>query len=173
MTDVHTPDIRSKNMRAIRGGDTKPEIILRKKLHKAGFRYRISPKNIPGKPDIYLPKYNAVIFINGCFWHAHGCYLFRVPLTRKEFWRAKLSSNAARDMRNIRLLSAIGYRILVVWECALKGRFKPDQEMLHQKVGEWIRSECSLAVADTKGVRWLTGSESDFNDCFGQIIDIP
>ena len=114
---------RSRMMRGIRGSNTQPEMLVRKALHARGFRYRLNAKDLPGRPDIVLPKWKTVIFVHGCFWHAHqGCRYFRIPATRSEFWEQKLASNAARDARQIQHLVAAGWRVLVVWECALRNK---------------------------------------------------
>lgn len=108
-------------MRGIRGSNTQPEMLVRKALHARGFRYRLNAKDLPGRPDIVLPKWKTVIFVHGCFWHAHqGCRYFRIPATRTEFWQQKLAANAARDARQVEQLLATGWRVLVVWECALR-----------------------------------------------------
>lgn len=118
--DRITKDHRSWNMSRIRGKDTKPEIIVRKYMYAKGLRYRIHSK-LPGKPDIVISKKRVAIFVNGCFWHAHeNCPDFRWPKTRAEFWKAKLESNVARDLKNYALLEADGWHIEVVWECQLK-----------------------------------------------------
>ena len=108
-------------MSRIRGTKTKPEIALRRGLHAAGLRYRLHVRVLPGTPDIVLPKYRAVIQVNGCFWHGHRCALFKMPETRQPFWAAKIAANAARDVRTTQALHDLGWRVLVVWECALKG----------------------------------------------------
>jgi DNA mismatch endonuclease (patch repair protein) len=101
--------------------DTKPEMIVRKFLHAKGFRYRLHVKDLPGKPDLVLPKYNSVIFVHGCFWHAHkDCKFFKIPQTRTEWWKKKLLGNKKRDKRNIRKLEEKGWNVIVVWECELK-----------------------------------------------------
>jgi len=153
MADVHSPDIRSKNMRAIRSKNTKPEIKLRKLLFKAGYRYRIAPKNLPAKPDIYLPKYKAVILVNGCFWHGHDCHLFKLPATRTEYWKDKISGNIKRDSIKIKELNDLGIRVLVCWECCLKGKHKLSDEKLTILASEWIKSDYILSECDTKGLR--------------------
>jgi DNA mismatch endonuclease (patch repair protein) len=118
MTDVVDRATRSRMMSGIRARDTKPEIIVRKYLHAHGFRYRIAPKGLPGKPDIVLSKYHTVVFVHGCFWHGHsGCDYFVWPRTRHEFWRAKINSNRSRDRRAIKALLGDGWRVGVVWEC--------------------------------------------------------
>jgi DNA mismatch endonuclease (patch repair protein) len=118
MTDVHTPAVRSKNMKAIRSKDTRPEMIVRRALRAAGIGYRLHLRDLPGTPDIVLRKYQTVIFVNSCFWHQHsGCPKAVIPKTNKEFWENKLRSNVARDSRNIAALEAAGWQCLVWWEC--------------------------------------------------------
>lgn len=120
MVDVHTPEARSRNMRAIRNKDTKPELLIRKALHARGFRYRLGGASLPGHPDIVLPKYKAAIFIHGCFWHGHDCNYFKLPATRTEFWADKIRSNQGRDQRSMSMLLEQGWSVLTVWECSLK-----------------------------------------------------
>jgi DNA mismatch endonuclease, patch repair protein len=121
MVDVHTKEQRSRNMSAIRGKNTKPEICVRSLLHSMGYRFRLHRKDIPGKPDIVLPGYNAVVFVHGCFWHCHECRFGAVrPATRSGFWAEKRQSNVARDLRNKLALEALGWRVMVVWECQTK-----------------------------------------------------
>lgn len=108
-------------MSGIRGKNTKPELMIRKALHARGFRYRLHC-GLPGKPDICLPKHRAVIFVHGCFWHGHGCHLFKWPKTREDFWRAKIERNREVDARSMEALVKAGWRVATVWECALKGR---------------------------------------------------
>ena len=119
--DVHDKETRSYNMSRIKNKDTKPEEIVRKYLFSHGFRYRKNVKNLPGKPDIVLKKYNTVIFVNGCLWHGHeGCKYFVRPKSNMEFWNNKIESNIIRDKRNIEELKNLGWHICVVWECLLK-----------------------------------------------------
>ena len=113
-------EARSRNMRAIRGKDTNPELIVRRMLHRSGFRYRLQAKGLPGKPDLAIKKYKLAIFVQGCFWHWHGCEFFRVPKTRTEWWAEKLSRNRERDKRDLAALLAQGWRVLWIWECYLK-----------------------------------------------------
>lgn len=121
MADVVDRATRSRMMSGIRGRDTKPEIIVRKFLHAQGFRYRIALKNLPGKPDIVLPKYRTVVFVHGCFWHRHhGCKYAANPSTNKQFWESKFAQNVSRDAAVRKLLRRDGWRVLVVWECQLR-----------------------------------------------------
>lgn len=138
MADVVDAATRSRMMAGIRGKDTKPEMILRRGLHARGFRYRLHDKRLPGAPDLVFPARHAVIFVNGCFWHGHECHLFRLPSTRQEFWREKIERNRARDAAAEAALLADGWRVLTIWECALKGKDKlPRQEVL-DRTADWI-----------------------------------
>ncbi len=120
MADNHTLKQRSYNMSQIRSKNTKPEVHVRLALFAKGFRYRKNDKRLPGKPDIVLPKYKTVIFVNGCFWHMHDCSYFVWPKTRPSFWKEKLLRNAERDRNNYVALEKKGWNVLVVWECQLK-----------------------------------------------------
>lgn len=121
MVDIHDKATRSYNMSRIRNKNTSPEIILRKKLFGSGYRYRVHYKKLTGKPDIVLPKYKTVIFINGCFWHGHeGCKYFVYPKTRQEWWFNKISKTKKRDLSNIEELTKLGWNVKVIWECELK-----------------------------------------------------
>ena len=121
MADVLSREQRSRNMASIRGKDTRPEMILRSALHRAGLRFRLHQPSLPGRPDIVLKRHRAVIFIHGCFWHVHtGCRYAAVPTTRARFWRLKLTGNRNRDAQQVKALSAAGWRVLIVWECALR-----------------------------------------------------
>lgn len=121
MADVHSPSVRSYNMSRIKGKNTKPEILVRKFLFAHGFRYRIHVKNLPGKPDIVLPKYRIVIFIQGCFWHGHeGCKYFVIPQTRTDWWLEKINRNRENDLKNHDLLIKENWRVIVLWECMLR-----------------------------------------------------
>jgi DNA mismatch endonuclease (patch repair protein) len=120
MADVHTPEQRSYNMAHIRARDTKPELLLRKALFSLGYRYRLHPATLPGKPDIVFPGRKKAIFVNGCFWHSHNCkYGQVVPATRPEFWATKRSATVARDARKNAELEALGWTVFTVWECEL------------------------------------------------------
>jgi len=121
MTDVHSKETRSYNMSRIRSKDTKPEMQVRKFLHKHGFRYRLHVKTLPGKPDIVLPKYGIVIFIHGCFWHGHeGCKAAALPKTRKDWWKDKIEKNIINDQKSEEALTALGWKIITIWTCNLK-----------------------------------------------------
>ena len=144
MADVHSPETRSRNMSAIKGKDTKPEMLIRRGLHAHGFRYTLHDNRLPGKPDLVLPKYNAAILVHGCFWHCHECGIFRWPKTRTDFWRKKIEANAERDQRQ---LDELNYdwkmRSLVVWECALKGKHKRPIDEVVDQVDCWFSLEIS------------------------------
>lgn len=119
MADIVDSATRSRMMSGIRTKGTKPEMIVRRALHKAGFRYRLHDKKLPGKPDIVLPKYKTVIFVHGCFWHGHMCSKFKWPKTRAEWWREKIEGNMARDRKAIENLEMMEWRVVQIWECEL------------------------------------------------------
>lgn len=129
--DVHSKETRSYNMSRIKNKNTKPEEMVRKFLFSKGFRYRKNDKRLPGHPDIVLPKYKTVIFVNGCFWHGHGgCKYFVWPKSNEEFWEEKITANTERDKRNIAALEQMGWNVLIIWECELK---RPhSDETLHR-----------------------------------------
>jgi DNA mismatch endonuclease (patch repair protein) len=139
MADVVTPEVRSRMMSGIPGKNTKPELFLRRALHAKGFRFRIHAA-LPGKPDMVFPKWKAAIFVHGCFWHGHNCHLFKWPKSRPEFWHAKISGNRARDEVSIAKLTAMGWRVGIVWECALKGRGRLDSSAAIASCALWIKS---------------------------------
>ncbi len=129
--DVHRKEIRSFNMSQIKGKNTKPEILVRKYLHKNGYRFRIHYSKLVGKPDIVLPKYRIVIQVNGCFWHGHtNCKYFTLPKTRTEWWINKINKTKSRDKLNTKKLSVLGWKIITVWECQLK-KVKREKTLLN------------------------------------------
>lgn len=135
--DVLTPEQRKRNMSAIKGKNTKPEVLVRKLLHGLGYRFRIQRKDLPGKPDIVLPKYKTAIFINGCFWHRHkGCKLASEPSTNRDFWEKKFAANVERDIRNYAALKEQGWNVLIIWECEVK-------ELLRTKIIPGLPSRIS------------------------------
>ena len=140
MADVHEPETRSYNMSRISGKDTKPEMMVRKALHRLGFRYTLHKKSLPGKPDLYFRKYNAVIEINGCFWHGHDCHLFQTPKSNKDYWLPKIEKNRERDKRNAEKIMKMGIKYLVIWECALKGKKALDLKKVIYKTDKWLKS---------------------------------
>lgn len=139
--DRVTPDVRSRMMAGIRGKDTKPELAVRSALHARGFRFRLHRKDLPGKPDLVFPKHRAVVFVNGCFWHGHECHLFRWPKTRPEFWQRKIRSNMERDHARYLELGAAGWRVAIVWECALKGRGRLPISVIADRCADWLESD--------------------------------
>lgn len=128
-------------MSGIRGKDTKPELLIRRGLHVLGFRYRLHAKDLPGKPDLVFPKHHAVIFVHGCFWHGHNCHLFKWPSTREDFWRKKITANRKNDAKHLAALRAEGWRVLVVWECALKGKLRLANESVIEDVASWLKQK--------------------------------
>lgn len=119
MSDIFSFQKRSDIMSKIGGKNTKPEILVRKFLFSKGFRYRINVKTLPGKPDIVLPKYKTVIFVNGCFWHGHNCKKGKLPSSNIDFWRGKISNNKLRDDKNSDLLIKLGWKVIIIWQCEI------------------------------------------------------
>jgi len=153
--DVHSKAVRSKNMRAIKSKNTRPELFVRRLLHSLGFRFRLHARKLPGTPDIVLKKYKAVIFVHGCFWHGHDCYLFSMPKTRTEFWSKKISGNQQRDKLAYKKLVSNGWRVLYIWECALKGRKRLDIGILTDTIEEWLIAEEPSAEVSCFGISIL------------------
>lgn len=139
-SDIVDAATRSRMMAGIRGRDTKPEMLIRRGLHRRGFRFRLHDRKLPGRPDLVLPKHDAAIFVHGCFWHGHDCQLFRWPKTRNEFWREKISGNRARDERATAQLEETGWRVLTVWECAMRGPESLGIDATVERVARWLES---------------------------------
>ena len=140
MTDIVSKSTRSAMMSGIRHKNTKPELLVRTQLFARGYRYRLHAGHLPGKPDIIFPKYKAVVFIHGCFWHCHDCHLFKWPQSRQEFWQQKLSSNKERDLRHQLELRSGGWRVAVIHECALKGKTRIELSCLLDRIESWFQS---------------------------------
>ena len=139
-------------MAGIRGKDTKPERLLRSAMHAQGMRYRLHVSKLPGRPDIVLPRYRTVILVHGCFWHRHsGCRFATIPATRQEFWNEKFASTVARDKRNAEALSLAGWRVAIVWECAIKA---VGASAIAGSMVDWIR----LAECDPRVRTWSSKS---------------
>lgn len=145
MTDVHSKAVRSKNMAAIKGRNTRPEMLVRRALHQAGFRYRLHVASLPGKPDMVFPRYKAVIFVQGCFWHQHQCAMFHWPKTRAEWWRQKIRANRSHDEVVQDKLRELGWRVLLIWECAIKGKNKLPPGQLVSNISDWLQAGNSFA----------------------------
>lgn len=139
MVDTVDKATRSRIMAAIKGKNTRPEVALRSKLHRKGFRFRLHDTGLPGKPDIVLAKHHAVIFVNGCFWHGHDCTRFRLPKTNRSWWRKKILRTRLRDEQARQDLMEAGLRLCVVWECAIRGGEK-TLDRTATRCGSWIRS---------------------------------
>jgi DNA mismatch endonuclease (patch repair protein) len=157
MGDIVSPEVRSRMMAGIRGKDTRPELLLRKNLHRLGLRYSLKRNELPGKPDIVLPGRKTAVFFHGCFWHGHeGCSLFKIPGTRTEFWVAKIAGNRARDARVLPKLLASGWRVAVVRECAIRGRGKRPVEAVSKLLADWIKG----GVGDTLEIAAMDQQDS-------------
>lgn len=144
MPDIVTPAVRSQMMAGIRGKNTRPELVLRRGLHAAGFRFRLHDRTLPGHPDIVFPRYRAVLFAHGCFWHGHDCHLFKWPSTRPEFWQKKIYRNRDVDALVSVALQEVGWRQGVVWECALKGKTRLPIETVLSECAFWLQSDVPL-----------------------------
>jgi DNA mismatch endonuclease (patch repair protein) len=154
MADIVDSATRSRMMSGIKGKNTKAEIEIRKKLFSKGFRYKLHEKKLPGKPDIVLPKYNAVILFNGCFWHVHDCNLFKYPSTRKSFWKKKLLGNKIKDSENIENLKKLGWRVLIIWECAFRGpgkNRKKEIDKITHIASKWLHTKSKYREVSGKG----------------------
>lgn len=137
--DIVDNQTRSRMMSGIRGKNTHPEMFIRRLLHSKGFRYRLHPKGLPGIPDIVLPKYKCVIFVHGCFWHGHECHLFKLPSSRRAFWEEKINRNQKRDKENKQILISLGWRVLSIWECSLRGKERIDKDILGVRISLWLK----------------------------------
>lgn len=152
MADVHSSETRSKNMRAIRAQDTAIEQRIALLLKDRGFSFRVQDKNLPGRPDFVLNDQQAIIFVHGCFWHRHHCYLFKLPATRTEFWSGKINSNVERDRRYVQQLQASGWKVLIIWECALRGKLRLADQDLLERLEEWLLVMPESAEIDHQGI---------------------
>lgn len=138
--DIVKKSVRSRMMSGIRGKNTKPELVVRRYLHASGLRFRLHKRGLPGRPDLVLARWNVVVFVHGCFWHGHdGCRYFRVPGTRTDFWVKKIGGNAERDVRTERQLRELGWRVIVIWECAIRNnREEALRELVTQIRGDAV-----------------------------------
>lgn len=141
MTDIVDRATRSRMMSGICGNNTRIEVAVRKALFARGFRYLLNDRRLPGKPDMVFPKHHAVVFVHGCYWHGHDCALFRLPSSNREFWETKIGANRARDVRTLQALRDLGWRVAVVWECALRGRGRLAAGMPAELIGGWLSSD--------------------------------
>lgn len=140
MADTVDKKTRSRMMAAVKGKNTSIEIALRRALFALGYRYRLHGRTLPGRPDIVLPKHNAAIFIHGCFWHGHDdCQAFCLPKTRKAFWRKKIERNKERDLESVAALAESGWRVMTVWECAMRRGKTAETVRVAEKVDRWLR----------------------------------
>jgi DNA mismatch endonuclease (patch repair protein) len=146
LADIVDAATRSRMMAGIRGSNTKPEKLLRSALHRRGFRFRLQAKDLPGRPDIVLPRYRAAVFVHGCFWHGHDCPLFRLPRTREDFWKAKISRNRERDAEVRHAVLESGWRHLSIWECAFRGQGDGAVDMTADGVSAWLRGTANEGV---------------------------
>ena len=140
MADIVSRQKRSQMMAGIRSKDTKPEKLIRSLLHNRGFRFRLHNPKLPGLPDLAFPKYKAVIFVNGCYFHGHDCHLFKLPSSNTDFWHDKISKNKSRDAVKISELNNLGWRVLSIWECSTRGKTKINVNRLVELCSKWLVS---------------------------------
>lgn len=146
MTDVVDKKTRSRMMSGIRGKNTRPEVIIRKALFAKGYRYRLHDGKLPGKPDLVLRRYNTVIFIHGCFWHGHNCHLFKWPKTRPAFWKKKINRNRDKDQEVTTQLKKAGWKIITIWECAIKGKGRVPLDRIIQRIINALVTQRSVTI---------------------------
>ena len=139
--DIVDAVTRSRMMAGIKGKNTKPEMLVRRGLHALGYRFRLHDRALPGEPDMVLPRWRAVIFVHGCFWHGHDCHLFRWPASRQDFWRQKSGRNQERDLEVEAALQHSGWRLLKIWECSIKGKSRIGSEAVISITAAWLRSD--------------------------------
>ena len=163
MADVMTPEQRSRCMAAVKGKDTKPEMIVRKYLFSRGLRFRVQVRKLPGTPDIALPKYKTVIFVNGCFWHGHeDCKYFRLPKSNFEFWKEKIERNIERDRESMQALLDLGWKVIRVWECELRNRANRE-DTLNKIYANITSSDSSDYSFDETDVPMAAEPEADYS----------
>ena len=138
MVDTVSPEVRSRMMSGIRSKNTEPEMIVRRGMHRLGFRFRLHEKRLPGKPDLVFPRYKSVIFVHGCFWHGHECSMFKWPKSRAQFWRTKIEGNKLRDQRAVQMLEQLSWRYLIVWECEVKNKSTTEVESRLNECSNWL-----------------------------------
>ncbi len=141
MVDIFDAQKRREIMASISAKNTAPEMFLRKCLHQRGYRYRLHDKRLPGTPDLVFRRFKAVVFINGCFWHGHDCHLFKIPSSNRDFWQNKIETNRSRDAKTKQLLMEHHWRMLIVWECSMRGKGRLAVDELIEQVENWLTSE--------------------------------
>lgn len=148
--DTVDQSTRSKIMASVGQKNTGPEMVLRSALHRRGLRYRLHDRNLPGSPDLVFPRFKAVIFVHGCYWHAHDCYRGTKPKSRQQFWYEKFLANQQRDARNVERLVAKGWRVLTVWECAIKGKTAKPSGLLARQICGWLKGKRTTGTIEGK-----------------------
>ena len=152
--DTVDKETRSRIMSSVGQKDTGPETLLRSALHTAGLRYRLHDRRLPGSPDLVFPRYRAVIFVHGCYWHSHGCCKSTVPKSRREFWEDKFRANRERDERNVTLLRKRGWRVLTVWECALIGKHALPLDEVTKQIRGWLIGQENFEQVSGRTMHW-------------------
>lgn len=152
MADIVDRETRSRMMSGIRAKNTRPELFIRKGLHALGFRYRLHAKDIPGKPDVVFPRYGALVVVHGCYWHGHGCRYFKWPKSNGAFWKEKILSNRKRDRLNLKLQDQLGWRTIIIWECAIRKNLLDQNFDVVDLVARWLTKDTRSAYLDESGV---------------------
>ncbi|MDE9544545.1 very short patch repair endonuclease [Xenorhabdus bovienii] len=152
MVKNNNPEIRSRIMRSIRSSNTSIEKKVEKIIEEFGVAYRKQVSELLGKPDFVIDEYQAVLFVHGCFWHGHECYIFKPPMTRREFWLKKINGNIHRDRMVVSYLLNLGWKVLIVWECSLQGKYKLSDNKLSERIEEWLCEDYSFAEIDANGI---------------------
>lgn len=153
--DTVDSQTRSKIMARVGQKNTGAEMMLRRALHRRGLRYRLHDRSLPGSPDIVFPRFNSVLFVHGCYWHSHGCYRSTIPKSSREFWTNKFETNRTRDERSRKLLVSQGWRVLTVWECALRGKLSSPVEDVADAVWDWLGSEVQMGEIEGRSVETM------------------
>jgi DNA mismatch endonuclease (patch repair protein) len=153
--DTVDSQTRSKIMGRVGQKNTGAEMLLRRALHRKGLRYRLHDRSLPGSPDIVFPRFKSVLFVHGCYWHSHGCYRSTIPKSSREFWTNKFETNRTRDERTRKLLVSQGWRVLTVWECALRGKLSSPVEDVANAVGDWLESEAQMGEIEGRSVETM------------------
>ncbi|OKO99758.1 very short patch repair endonuclease [Xenorhabdus eapokensis] len=152
MSKVNDPEVRSRIMRSIKSSDTFIEKKIEKIIINLDVRYRKQVSDLPGKPDFVIDEYNSVLFVHGCFWHGHKCYIFKPPMTRRDFWLKKINRNISRDKAVVSSLIKLNWKVLIVWECSLTGKYRLSDKGLSERVEEWLCEDYLYAEIDNEGI---------------------
>lgn len=153
--DTVDSQTRSKIMASVGQKNTGAEMMLRRALHRRGLRYRLHDRSLPGSPDLVFTRFKSALFVHGCYWHSHGCYRSTIPKSRREFWTNKFETNRTRDERSRKLLASQGWRVLTVWECALRGKLASPVEDVADAVLDWLESDVQMGEIEGQSLETM------------------